>query len=33
MGIDLINLQPNVISKDLCGKYVLLSGQPKNLGL
>ena len=29
MGIDLLSLQPSVISKDLREKYILLAGQPK----
>ena len=29
MGIDLLNLQPNTISRDLRSKYILLSGAPK----
>lgn len=29
MAIDILSLQPNVISRDLRGKYVLLSGAPK----
>lgn len=29
MAIDLLNLQPSVISKDLREKYILLAGQPK----
>lgn len=33
MNIDILNLEPSVISRDLTGKYILLSGQPKNLGL
>lgn len=28
-GIDLLNIQPNVISRDLRSKYILLSGAPK----
>lgn len=30
MGIDILNIQPSVISKDLRGKYVLLYGRPKS---
>lgn len=30
--IDLLSIQPNVISRDLRSKYVLLAGQPKNVG-
>lgn len=30
MAIDLLNLQPTVISRDLKGKYVLLYGKPKS---
>lgn len=26
--IDILNIQPNVISRDLRGKYVLLYGKP-----
>lgn len=29
MGIDILSLQPNVISRDLRGKYILLAGAPK----
>lgn len=29
MGIDILSLQPNVISRDLRGKYLLLAGAPK----
>lgn len=29
MAIDLLNLQPSVISRDLRGKYILLAGRPK----
>lgn len=29
MAIDLLSLQPSVISKDLREKYILLAGQPK----
>ena len=32
MAIDLLNLEPKKISKDLKGKYILLYGQPKILG-
>lgn len=28
MGIDILSLQPNVISRDLRGKYLLLAGAP-----
>lgn len=31
--VDILSLQPNVISRDLRGKYILLAGQPKTLGL
>lgn len=30
MGIDLLSLQPTVISRDLRGKYVLLYGKAKS---
>lgn len=30
MAIDLLNIQPTVISRDLRGKYVLLYGKPKS---
>ena len=30
MGIDLLSLQPTVISRDLGGKYVLLYGKAKS---
>ena len=33
MAIDLLNIQPTVISRDLRGKYVLLYGKPKLLGI
>ena len=29
MAIDILALQPNAISKDLLGKYILLAGAPK----
>lgn len=29
MAIDILNLQPQVISRDLRGKYLLLAGEPK----
>lgn len=29
MAIDLMALQPNVVSRDLKGKYVMLYGKPK----
>lgn len=29
MAIDILNLQPTTISRDLRGKYVLIYGQPK----
>lgn len=32
MAIDIINLQPTTISRDLKGKYVLVYGAPKILG-
>ena len=28
MAIDILNIQPSVISRDLRGKYVLLYGKP-----
>ena len=31
--IDLMNLEPVKISKDLKGKYVLIYGRPKHLGI
>lgn len=30
MAIDLLSIEPNVISRDLRGKYVLLYGKPKS---
>nr|DAF00390.1 MAG TPA: hypothetical protein [Herelleviridae sp.] len=33
MAIDLLSLQPNVVSRNLKGKYVMLYGKPKVLGL
>lgn len=33
MAIDLLSLQPNVVSRNLKGKYVMLYGKPKLLGL
>ena len=33
MAIDLLFLQPNVVSRNLKGKYVMLYGKPKVLGL
>lgn len=32
-AIDILNLQPQQISKDLKGKFILLYGLPKNLGI
>ena len=29
MAIDILNIQPSVISRDLKGKYVLVYSQPK----
>lgn len=29
MGIDIFNIQPHEVSRDLCGYTVLLYGQPK----
>ena len=31
--IDILNLQPTVISKDLGGKYILIYGKPEYLGI
>nr|DAG74458.1 MAG TPA: hypothetical protein [Caudoviricetes sp.] len=33
MAIDLLSLQPNIVSRNLKGKYVMLYGKPKILGL
>lgn len=33
MAIDILNIQPSVISRDLRGKYVLLYGKPIYLGI
>lgn len=33
MAIDLLSLQPNVVSRNLKGKYVMLYGKPIRLGL
>lgn len=30
MAIDLLSLQPNIVSRDLKGKYVMLYGKPKS---
>ena len=30
MAIDILNIEPTVISRDLKGKYVLLYGKPKS---
>lgn len=30
MAIDILNIKPSVISRDLRGKYVLLYGKPKS---
>lgn len=30
MAIDILNIQPTVISRDLKGKYLLLYGKPKS---
>ena len=30
MAIDIFNIQPNIISRDLRGKYVMLYGKPKS---
>lgn len=32
MAIDILNLPPTTISRDLKGKYVLIYGAPKTLG-
>lgn len=32
MAIDILNLQPTTISRDLKGKYVLVYGAPKYFG-
>ena len=32
MAIDLLNLQPTTISRDLKGKYICLFGKPKYFG-
>lgn len=32
MAIDILNIQPSVISRDLKGKYVLIYGAPKHFG-
>lgn len=33
MAIDILNLKPSVISRDLKGKFVCIYGLPKTLGL
>ena len=33
MAIDILNIQPTTISRDLKGKYLCLYGQPKTLGI
>ena len=33
MAIDLLSFEPNVVSRNLKGKYVMLYGKPKVLGL
>lgn len=33
MAIDILNITPSVISRDLRGKYVLLYGKPELLGI
>lgn len=33
MAIDLKNLKPTTVSRDLKGKFVFLYGQPKTLGI
>lgn len=30
MAIDILNIQPTVISRDLRGKYVMIYGKPKS---
>lgn len=32
MAINLLDIQPNVITRDLRSKYILLAGAPKVLG-
>lgn len=32
MAIDILNIQPTTISRDLKGKYLCLYGQPENFG-
>lgn len=32
MAIDILSIQPSVISRDLKGKYVLIYGAPKYFG-
>lgn len=31
--IDILNLEPTSVSRDLQGKYILVYGQPKTLGI
>ena len=33
MAIDILNIKPTVISRDLKGKYILVYGKPIYLGL
>lgn len=33
MAIDILHIEPTVISRDLKGKYMLIYGKPKLLGL
>ena len=33
MAIDILSIEPTVISRDLKGKYLLIYGKPKKLGL
>lgn len=32
-GIDILNIKPSVISRDLKGKYLCIYGLPKTLGI
>ena len=31
--VDILNIEPTVISRDLKGKYLLIYGKPEKLGL
>ena len=33
MAIDILNIEPSVISRDLKGKYILIYSQPEHFGL